>query len=367
MIEYENLGRANEPLAIELARAAKEVIEGGWYILGKRLDEFERQFAAECEAEHCVGVASGLDALTLSILALELPSDSEIIVPSNTYIATILAILQAGHRPVLAEPDLRTYNLDPEQVKNKLTNKTRAIMPVHLYGKPCAMDSLLAIAKENGLFVVGDCAQAHGAKFKGQDVGALGDINAYSFYPTKNLGAIGDGGAVVTNNAELADKVRLLRNYGSRVKYANEVVGFNSRLDELQAALLLVKLPHLKAVVEHKRLLAAAYDDRLSADFVRPHRSVDAYDSFHIYCIRHPARDRLREYLLAKNIKTEVHYPTPPHHQPAIKNLGSDDIQLEPGGYPISEELHRTVLSLPISIFHRLGDVEEVCRALNSF
>lgn len=307
-----------------------------------------------------MGVANGLDALALSLRALELPPMSEVIVPSNTYIATILAIVQAGLRPVLVEPDIRTYNIDPRLVEAAISSRTKAIMPVHLYGKLSDMEALTAIARERGLFVVEDCAQAHGASFRGRRAGSWGDINAFSFYPTKNLGALGDAGAIVTDSDALAEKARALRNYGSRVKYVNEVVGVNSRLDELQAGFLRIKLRRIEEITERKRHIAAIYAQEIPDTFVKPVQQDGYFDVFHIYNVRHAARDSLREYLLCRGIKTDVHYPVPPHRQECMKGI------LE-GTFPISEKIHSTIVSLPISLATTDQEALEVCRALSGF
>ncbi len=368
MIEYENLASLNDLFANELERTASEVIRGGWYVLGKKVEAFELQFADYLNVRHCVGVASGLDALILSIRALDLEPASEIIVPANTYIATILAILHLNMTPILVEPDPETYNIDPNQIATSITPRTRAIMVVHLYGKACNMTAIMQIAVKHQLKVIEDCAQAHGAEHLGKKVGTFGDCNAFSFYPTKNLGALGDAGAVVTNNPALAEKVRKLRNYGSAVKYHNEMVGYNSRLDELQAAFLSVKLPHLDRIVSHKQELALLYEKHLHARFKRPMPANALDNVFHIYPIRYSARDRLRTYLLKKEIKTEVHYPIAPLDQPALAQLRKvGNLRQRPEDFPITNEIHQTILSLPISVIHTQADIMHVIDALNSF
>lgn len=360
VIEYESLARSNAPYMVELEAAAARVIRGGWYVLGQEVSAFEAEFAAYVGARHCIGVANGLDALVLSIEALDLPKGSDILVASNTYIATILAIVRAGHRPVLVEPELETFNMDAAHLPRALTANTRAICVTHLFGKTCRMDAIGAFAREHGLRVVEDCAQSHGAKLGKQMTGTFGDAGCFSFYPTKNLGAIGDAGAIVTNDDALADRLRHTRNYGSKQKYVNRYVGVNSRLDELQAALLRVKLLHLDAMTTHKRALAEAYFADLPAGLAKPVRRSDEFDVFHIFGIRHPKRDALRQYLLDHGIKTEVHYPIPPHQQDAMKGILH-------GNYPIAEALHATELSLPISVGHTRSDVERVCRVAAGF
>src|SRR4030042_34353 len=248
MIEYENLKEVNEPFFAEYKKEFTDIMQGGWYILGKAVGKFEQEFANYCGVLHCIGVASGLDALIISLKAFKFKPGSEVILPSNTYIATIISIVHCGLKPVLVEPDIMTYNIDPAKIEDALTSKTAAIMPVHLYGKMCHMDPIMEIANRHGLKIIEDCAQAHGSKYKSKKAGTFGHCNAFSFYPTKNLGALGDAGAIVTDDHELAQQVRILRNYGSKIKYYNEVVGYNSRLDELQAAFLSVKLKKLDGI-----------------------------------------------------------------------------------------------------------------------
>lgn len=355
MIEYENLARANSALMSELEAAASRVIRSGWYVLGAEVSAFESEFAAALDSRHCVGVANGLDALILSIEALDLPQGSDILVASNTYIATILAILRAGHTPVLVEPELETFNIDPERLAAALTGKTRAVCVTHLFGKSCRMTEVVSFAAEHGLHVIEDCAQSHLARYDGQLTGTFGIAGCFSFYPTKNLGAIGDAGAIVTQDEAFADRLRYLRNYGSKRKYENEYIGINSRLDELQAALLRVKLRHLDALTEHKRQLAEVYFTQLPANLALPPRREREFDVFHIFGIRHPKRDELRQWLLENGVKTEIHYPIAPHRQKAMQGILS-------GSYPIADELHASELSLPISAGHTVADVEEVCK-----
>jgi len=357
LIEYENLGRLNKSFEDDFRNAFGHFLSKGWYVLGTGVQDFEEQYARFIGSRFCVGVANGLDALTLALKALEFPAGSEILVPSNTYIASILAIVQAGHVPVLVEPRLETYNLDPGRLKQALGPKTKAILVVHLYGKLAEMGEIMDFATSHGLRVIEDCAQAHGAHHQGRVAGSWGDINGHSFYPTKNLGALGDAGAVTTDDAVLAERVRTLRNYGSKVKYYNEVVGTNSRLDELQALFLSVKLKKLDKINSHKRKLAEIYHEEIPATFVKPVVDPSYYDVFHIYAVRHPNRDYVRQYLSDRGIKTEVHYPVAPANQVAMKGI----LQ---GKYPIAEEIHRTVLSLPISFAHSETDVLAVCAEL---
>jgi dTDP-4-amino-4,6-dideoxygalactose transaminase len=360
-IDYENLKKLNEPFFEAYSESFRDTLQSGWFILGKKVEEFETAFARYCGGSHCIGMASGLDALVLSLKALELPEGSEIIVPSNTYIATILAVLLCHHKPVLVEPDLQTYNIDPALIEAAIGPDTRAIMVVHLYGKLCAMEAIRKIAITKGLYLIEDCAQAHGAAYKGEKAGTFGDFGAFSFYPTKNLGALGDAGAVVTNSEVYAKSLRKLRNYGSEVKYHNEVAGYNSRLDEVQAGFLSIKLKALDSINEHKRHLASIYQQHVKEDFIKPLVQQDYFDVYHIYTIRHPQRDKLREYLLENGIKTEIHYPVAPHKQKAMEGHFKGE------AYPISEEIHRTTLSLPISYFHREEDIYRVTEVLNKF
>lgn len=360
MIEYENLANSNLAYMEELEAAATRVIRSGWYVLGQEVSNFESEFATYVGSKYCIGVANGLDALILAIEALDLPKASDILVASNTYIATILAILRAGHTPVLVEPDPTTYNLDATRLADAITTQTRAICVTHLYGKTCRMDTIGAFATAHGLKVIEDCAQSHGAKLGNQQTGTFGDAGCFSFYPTKNLGALGDAGAIVTNDDALADKLRHLRNYGSKQKYVNKYVGVNSRLDELQAALLRVKLNHLEAMTAHKRELAQIYFDHLPKWLTLPARAADEFDVFHIFAVKHRMRDALKQHLLEHGVKTEIHYPIPPHKQEAMRNILRGD-------YPIADALHATELSLPISAGHTTQDIWQVCQAIDSF
>ena len=360
MIEYESLANSNAAYFSELEAAASRVIRSGWYVLGQEVSAFEQEFAQYVGAKHCIGVANGLDALILSIEALNLPKRSEILVASNTYIATILAILRAGHQPVLVEPVLETFNMDPALLPAAMTPNTRAICVTHLFGKACRMDAIGAFAKAHGLKVIEDCAQSHGAKLAGKMTGTFGDAGCFSFYPTKNLGAVGDAGAIVTDDDELADRLRHLRNYGSKQKYVNEYVGVNSRLDEIQAAMLRVKLKHMSGMTEHKRALAQIYFAELPAFVKLPMVNPDEFDVFHIFGIRSAKRNDLKEFLLAHNVKTEIHYPIPPNKQRAMQGILL-------GQYPIAQELHDTELSLPISYGHTAQDIHEICQIIQQF
>jgi dTDP-4-amino-4,6-dideoxygalactose transaminase len=361
MIEYENLHKLNTPFFGEYKTAFDELLKSGWFVLGKGVTDFEEKYAAYCGTKHCVGVANGLDALNLCLRTFNFEKGSEVIVPSNTYIATILSIAENGLQPVLVEPDIATYNIDPDKIEAAITPKTKAIMPVHLYGKLCSMDRIMEIAKRHDLKVIEDAAQSHGAKFKGKISGSFGDAAAHSFYPTKNLGALGDAGGVTTNNDSIAEDIRTLRNYGSKIKYENIKVGVNSRLDELQALMLLVKLKKLNDINEHKRKLAEIYLKELKPDYIKPQVHSDHYDVYHIFCIRHPKRNELKEYLLKKEIKTEIHYPIAPVDQLAMNEI------LKNVKTPIAREIHNTALSLPVSYFHAPEDIYRVIEAMNAF
>jgi dTDP-4-amino-4,6-dideoxygalactose transaminase len=361
MIEYENLKAVNQTLFNRYREAFDNLLNSGWFVLGKQVKDFEQAYAAYCQTRYCVGVANGLDALILSLRALELAAGSEVIVPSNTYIATILAIVHNQLQPVLVEPELDTYNIDPAKIEEKITGKTKAILVVHLYGKLCRMEAINAIADAHGLAVIEDCAQAHGASYKGRKAGNWGDAGAHSFYPTKNLGALGDAGAITCNDEALQKKLMTLRNYGSTVKYHNEMVGFNSRLDELQAAMLKVKLSVLDEINIHKRTLAAIYLAELKEGFIKPVVEDDYFDVYHIFNVRHPKRDALKAYLLGHQVQTEIHYPIAPNKQKAMLGI------LDKQPTPLAETIHRTTLSLPISFFHTTEDVERVIELMNKF
>lgn len=361
MIEYENLNKLNKPFFEEFKKVFSDTLDTGWFINGEKVQQFEKEFANYCTTNYCVGLNSGLDALFLALKAFDFPAGSEVIVPSNTYIATILSIFHAGLKPVLVEPDIRTYNINADLIEEKITANTVSVMVVHLYGKCCEMDKINSIAKKHNLIVIEDCAQSHGAKFKNQLAGNLGDIGAFSFYPTKNLGALGDSGAITTNFKTAADQIRMLRNYGSTVKYHNEIIGFNSRLDEMQAAFLSVKLKRLDEINLHKRFLAGLYSENLKSDFIKPVVHQDYFDVYHIYNIRHDRRNELKDYLLRNQIKTDIHYPVSPHEQKALKG------KLDHYDFPVSKTIHETTLSLPISFFHTKDDILQVIEIMNKF
>jgi dTDP-4-amino-4,6-dideoxygalactose transaminase len=329
----------------ELDAAYRRVMESGWYVLGKEVEAFEAEFAGYCEAKHCIGVANGLDALHLIVRGYGIGPGDEVIVPSNTYIATWLAVTHTGATPIPVEPNELTYNIDPTKIEQAITTKTKAIMVVHLYGQTADMDPINSIAKKHSLKVIEDCAQAHGARYKGRRVGSLGDAAGFSFYPGKNLGAIGDGGAVTTNDHDLAARIKVLRNYGSQVKYHNEVVGFNSRLDELQAALLRVKLMKLDEWNERRSIAARSYIHHLATakEVVLPFVPEWSNPVWHLFVLQHDYRDELQKMLTESGIGTMIHYPIPPHLQPAYSGLG-----YKKGDFPISEAIHSSIISLPM-------------------
>ena len=326
----------------EIDAAIQRVLDSGWYILGPEVEAFESEFATYCEAQYAVGVANGLDALHLALLAMDIGPGDEVIVPSNTYIATWLAVTQCGATPVPVEPDEKTYNIDPEKIEAVITPRTKAIIPVHLYGQPADLDPILAIARKYNLRVLEDAAQAHGARYKGRRVGSHGDVVAWSFYPGKNLGAIGDGGAITTNDALIADRIKILRNYGSKQKYVNEIKGYNSRLDPMQAAVLRVKLKYLDAWNDRRRTIAESYINNISSDDVSlPLVPNWAEPVWHLFVLRHNNRDALERNLADKSIGSLVHYPIPPHKQQAYLGSGYNN-------YPLAEKLAAEVISLPI-------------------
>lgn len=361
MIEYENLYKLNQSFIEEYKSSFAKTLDSGWFVLGKNVEQFEKDFAQYNGNNYCIGVASGLDALILPLAAYNFEKGKEVIVSSNTYIATILSIIQVGLKPVLVEPDLATYNIDPNLIEEKITANTVAIIPVHLYGKCCEMDKIMQIAQKHNLLVIEDTAQAHGATFKDKKAGSFGNFGAFSFYPTKNLGALGDAGGITCNSETDYKKMKMLRNYGSEVKYYNEVVGYNSRLDEVQAGFLSVKLKKLDAINEHKRKLAKIYLENLKSDFIKPVVHPDYVDVYHIFNIRHEKRNELKEYLLKNEIKTEIHYPVTPTEQKAMKGI-LDNVHT-----PISKLIHETTLSLPISYFHTENDILKVVETLNKF
>jgi len=344
-IPFLDLQSPHQELRYELTAAFSRVLSSGWFVLGEEVKQFEHEFASYCNTSYCIGVANGLDALHLILRAYSIGPGDEVIVPSNTYIATWLAVNHCGALPIPVEPVIETYNIDPSLIESAITAKTKAIIVVHLYGQPVDMDPINEIAKKHGLKVIEDCAQAHGALYKGRKVGSLGDAAAFSFYPGKNLGALGDGGAVTTCDPQLAEKIRSLRNYGSHIRYHNKLKGYNSRLDEIQSAFLRVKLPTLDADNSNRSAIASYYSEGLLGikGLTLPKIAFGCEHVWHLYVVRHAKRDELQSRLAELGIGTMIHYPIPPHLQPAYKDLG----MLE-GAFPISEAIHREILSLPI-------------------
>lgn len=359
-IPFLDLGATYQELKADIDVAVQRVFDSGWYILGPEVEAFESEWAKYCGAAHAVGLANGLDALVLALKALDIGAGDEVIVPSNTYIATWLAVTAVGARPVPVEPDPATHNIDPERIEAAITSATRVILPVHLYGQPADMDPILALARKYGIRVVEDGAQAHGARYRGQRVGAHSDIVCWSFYPGKNLGAFGDAGAVTTNDANLADRIRVLRNYGSRVKYTNEERGANSRLDPLHAAVLRVKLRHLDTWTERRCAIAAIYAAGLKdSGLILPHIPDWAEPAWHLYVVRTADRDALQQQLAKAGIGSLIHYPIPPHLQDAYA-----DLRLSQGSLPLAEKLAGEVLSLPIGPHLSIAEAHEVVRAI---
>ena len=362
-VPFLDLKAAYMELKSELDAAYQLVMDSGWYIMGRELEAFEAEFAAFCGVSYCVGVGNGLEALHLILRVCGVGPGDEVIVPANTYIATWLAISQCGARPVAVEPVETTYNMNPERVEAAITARTKVILPVHLYGQTATMDDINAIARRHGLKVVEDGAQAHGAKYQGCRAGSLGDAAGFSFYPGKNLGAFGDGGAVVTDDPDWAVQIKVLRNYGSQMKYHNDVKGYNSRLDEMQAAFLRVKLRKLDEWNERRRLLAQRYLQYLDSECCTlPLVPAWAEPVWHIFAVRSTQRDAVMEYLAEHGIGTMIHYPVPPHLQPAYAELGAGV-----GTYPITERIHREVFSLPMWPQMTFSEQDYVIEVLNGF
>ena len=358
MIKFLNLMQVNSRFDSEIQAAVHRVIKSGWYLLSDECENFEREFASFCDAKHCVGVANGLDALTLCLRALDIGSGDEVLVPSNTFIATWLAVSNVGATPIPIEPTEATFNMDPERIEAAITSRTRAIMPVHLYGQPADLDPILQIAKRYGLRVIEDAAQAHGARYRGKRIGAHGDAVCWSFYPGKNLGALGDGGGVTTDNETIAARLRMLRNYGSLIKYRHEELGVNSRLDEIQAAVLRVKLPSIDTDNLHRASIAKAYTEGLQGlNLTLPMVPSYAEPVWHLYVVRHLQRDQLAKRLSAAGVATVIHYPVSPHLQPAYANLN-----IARGSQPVAERLQGEVLSLPMGPCQSDLDTQAVIR-----
>jgi dTDP-4-amino-4,6-dideoxygalactose transaminase len=360
MIPFLDLGAAYREIKPEIDTAVQRVLDSGWYILGPEVDAFETEWADFCGAKHAVGLANGLDALVLALRALGVGPGDQVIVPSNTYIATWLAVSAVGAHPVPVEPDPATYNIDPTRIEAAVTERTKVILPVHLYGQPADLDPILKLARAHGIAVIEDAAQSHGARYKGRKIGAHGDIVCWSFYPGKNLGALGDAGAITTDNADLADRISILRNYGSRVKYENEVLGSNSRLDPVQAAVLRVKLSHLQAWTDRRRDIAALYSDGLvGTDLILPHVPDWADPAWHLFVVRSADRDAVQAQLTKAGIGSLIHYPIAPHMQSAYSDMG-----IAADALPLARDMAAQVLSLPIGPQLSGDDAHKVVQAL---
>lgn len=361
MVKFLDLYKVNECYRPEIDAAIKNVLDSGWYLLGKQDEAFENNFAKYCGTKYCIGVANGLDALRLIIRAYGFGEGDEIIVPSNTYIASILAISDNLCTPVLVEPDIKTYNINPDLIEEKITPKTKAILVVHLYGQAVEMEKIWALAKKYDLKIIEDSAQGHGAIYQGKRTGNLGDASGFSFYPGKNLGCLGDGGAVTTNDEELAKTIKALKNYGSHVKYQNLYKGLNSRLDEIHAAVLDVKLKYLDEDNAKRRAVAKIYRENIKNPLVElPQAKTEESHVWHVFAIRSEKRDELQKYLSEKGVQTLIHYPIPPHKQQAYSEWNNLS-------FPISEKIHKEELSLPISPVMSQDEILEVVQAVNSF
>lgn len=364
-VPFLDLKLINSKYKNDLMKSYDQFIDSGWYIMGSTLKQFEAQFAEYIGAKHCVGVANGLDALNLILRAYKelgkLKEGDEVAVPANTYIATILAIMENGLKPVLIEPDLKTYNIDPRELEKNISPKLKAVMVVHLYGMSCPMNEIAAICKKNNLFLFEDCAQSQGARIDGKITGAFGDAAGFSFYPGKNLGALGDAGAVTTIHDDVAETIRYIRNYGSKVKYHNEYIGVNSRLDELQAGVLSLKLPKLDSENELRRQIAKKYLSEIKNSKVTlPETSNDEKNVWHLFVVRTKSRDQFQAFLRENDVETLIHYPIPPHKQKALKAFNQLSL-------PVTELIHEEVVSLPIYPYMPMEHVEKVIKTINSY
>jgi dTDP-4-amino-4,6-dideoxygalactose transaminase len=363
MIDYENLLYANKHLEKEYYKSFKVLINSGYYILGKNVRKFEEKFCKINKSKYAIGVSNGLDGLILSLEALKIikKNKNEVIVPANTYFASILSIVRAGLKPILVEPEIDSYNIDPQKIVSKINKNTLAIMVVHLYGLPCDMNPIINIAKKNKVDILEDCSQSHGSKYNNIYTGNFGIASSFSCFPTKNLGALGDAGIVTVRNNKVNQIIRDLRNYGSNKKYLFKYFGFNNRLDETQALFLINKLKKLNSINSHKRKLANIYNNELNTNFIKPATYNNRLNVFHIYPIRIDKRNKLKKYLIENGIKTEIHYPVPPHKQKAmVGKFGNQN-------FPITEDIHKTILSLPISYFHSEKNIINICKVLNKF
>jgi dTDP-4-amino-4,6-dideoxygalactose transaminase len=360
-IPFLDFSGMHDPIEQEILDACKRVIQSKWFILGEEVELFEKEFSEYCGAKYGIGVGNGLDALHMVLRAWNIGAGDEVIVPANTYIATWLAVTQTGATPVPVEPDIDTFNIDTTKIEAVITEKTKAIIPVHLYGQPADMDPILEISKKNNLKILEDASQAHGAEYKGRKVGSIGDAAAFSLYPGKNLGAIGDAGVITTNDKQLEISIKSLRNYGSQTKYYNEVKGYNSRLDEIQAAILRVKLKYLDKWILQRQEIVNQYNSEINNDkIIRPKIIKHASSVDHLYVIRSKVRDELQKYLHDNNIGTMIHYPVPPHKQSAYSELNKISL-------PISEQMHNEVISLPIWPGLKKESISIITGAINKF
>jgi dTDP-4-amino-4,6-dideoxygalactose transaminase len=363
-VPYIDIYRAHKEILPELKKNLENMILRGNTVLGSNVLEFEKSYAKFSNVKYAAGVANGLDALILSLISLEIGIGDEVIVPSNTYIATLLAISRVGAIPVLVEPNIETYNIDVSRIHNKISKRTKGIIPVHLFGQACEVDEIVKISRKNKLFVIEDNAQSHGASFNQKITGSFGDINATSFYPGKNFGALGDAGAITTNSKKLYEKILMIRNYGSKEKYLNELKGYNSRLDELQAGFLQIKLKHLKSKNKKRQVIAKIYNKNLDGvgDIILPKTAMGATHVYHVFTVRTKRRDELKKHLFNNKINTMIHYPVPPHLQKAYKDLG-----YKKGDFPIAEELAQTSLSIPIFPEMNKNEQEYVINSIKKF
>ncbi|WP_291135903.1 DegT/DnrJ/EryC1/StrS family aminotransferase [Flavobacterium sp. UBA7663] len=366
MIHFLNLRKLNQPFEVAFQKKMKQFLDGGWYILGNEVKQFEIDFASYCGTKHCIGVGNGLDALVLIFKGYihlgKLQKGDEVIVPANSYIASILAVLQADLVPVLVEPRLETFNINPEEIEAKITSKTKAILPVHLYGQLCEMKAINEIAQKHNLLVIEDAAQAHGSQFsENEKAGNLSNAAAFSFYPGKNLGALGDAGSITTSDNELAEVLFSMRNYGSKVKYENEIIGVNSRLDELQSAFLNIKLKQLDSENEFRRSMAKRYLSEIKSDKIMlPNWDLSQNHVFHLFVIRTSNRLALKNYLKQNGIETMIHYPIPPHKQKALSNWNNLS-------FPITEKIHDEVLSIPLNSGLKASEIQHIITILNQY
>lgn len=363
-IPFLNFDPMHRLIRSEIMQSFQEVYDANWFVMGNKLEAFEKEYSAFNNTKYSIGVSNGLDALHLALKSLNITRGDEVIVPSNTYIATALAISFVGATPIFVEPDTVTYNINPSKIEDAITSKTKVIMPVHLYGQACEMEAIMTIAKKYNLFVVEDNAQAHGATFNGKITGSFGIVNGTSFYPGKNLGALGDAGAVTTNDEKIANKITMLRNYGSEKKYYNEEIGYNMRLDEVQAGFLSVKLKYINEWTIQRKEIAKQYNESLKniGDLILPTVHTNATHVYHLYVIKSNSRDSLKNYLSEKEIGALIHYPIPPHLQKAYSNLG-----YKKNDFPIAENLANTMLSLPIWPGMTNDEVSYVCENISNY